>query len=52
MQRPVLVAVVVVAGDVGVFWAWVVFCLGCLLFGALRGAFVAPHVVVPQKCRT
>ena len=27
-------------------------CLGCLLFGALRGAFVAPHVVVPQKCRT
>ena len=26
--------------------------LGCLLFGALRGAFVAPHVVVPQKCRT
>ena len=26
--------------------------LGCLLLGALRGAFVAPHVVVPQKCRT
>ena len=26
--------------------------LSCLLLGALRGAFVAPHVVVPQKCRT
>ena len=26
--------------------------LGCLLLGALRGAFVVPHVVVPQKCRT
>ena len=26
--------------------------LGCLLLGALRGAFVASHVVVPQKCRT
>ena len=23
----------------------------CLLLGALRGAFVASHVVVPQKCR-
>ena len=42
-SAPVLV---VVAGDVGVF------CLGCLLLGALRGAFVVPHVVVPQKCRT
>ena len=27
-SAPVLLAVVVVAGDVGVFWAWVVFCLG------------------------
>ena len=26
--------------------------LGCLPLGALRGAFVAPHVVVPQKSRT
>ena len=26
-------------------------CLSCLLLGALRGAFVASHVVVPQKCR-
>ena len=25
--------------------------LRCLLLGALRGAFVASHVVVPQKCR-
>ena len=47
-SAPVLVAVVGVAG---VFWAWVV-CLDCLPLGALRGAFVAPHVVVPQKCRT
>ena len=47
-SAPVLVAVVGVAG---VFWAWVV-CLDCLPLGALRGAFVAPHVAVPQKCRT
>ena len=48
-SAPVLVAVVavvVVAGDVGVF------CLGCLPLGALRDAFVASRVVVPQKCRT
>ena len=48
-SAPVLVVAV---GVVGVFWAWAVFCLGCLPLGALRGAFVAPHVVVPQKCRT
>ena len=44
-STPVLVAVV---GVVGVFWAWAVFCLGCLLLGV----FVVPHVVVPQKCHT
>ena len=48
---PALVAVV---GVVGVFWAWAVFRLGCLLgFSCLPlGVFEAPHVVVPQKCRT
>ena len=48
---PVLVAAVGVAG---VSWAWVVFRLGCLLgFSCLPlGVFEAPHVVVPQKCRT
>ena len=51
-SAPVLVAVVAAVGVAGVFWAWAVFRLGCLLLGALRGAFVAPHVVVPQKCRT
>ena len=41
-------------GVVGVFWAWAVFRLGCLLgFSCLPlGVFEAPHVVVPQKCRT
>ena len=36
-----------------VFWAWVVFCSGCLLLGLSSAwVFVAPHVVVPQKYRT
>ena len=44
-----------------VFRAWGVFCLGvfrllglgCLLLGLSSAwVFVAPHVVVPQKCRT
>ena len=52
-SAPVLVAVVGVAG---VFWAWVVFRLGCLPSAGLglssAWVFVAPHVVVPQKCRT
>ena len=57
-SAPVLVAAVGVAG---VFCAWVVFRawgvfrllgLGCLPLGALRGVFVVPHIVVPQKCRT
>ena len=66
-SAPVLVAVVAAVGVAGVFCAWVVFrlgCLpglGCLLLGGLPSAglglssawvFVAPHVVVPQKCRT
>ena len=66
-SAPVLVAVVAPVGVAGVFCAWVVFrlgCLpglGCLLLGGLPSAglglssawvFVAPHVVVPQKCRT
>ena len=50
-SAPVLVVAV---GVVGVFWAWAVFRLGCLLgFSCLPlGVFEAPHVVVPQKCRT
>ena len=34
-SAPVLVAVVAAVGVVGVFRAWVVFRLGCLLFGSL-----------------